>query len=64
MERISARDHEGQKCPSVVPFKILHSKGPFEEDYICVSEQHCGVSLLNESTFLIKSSESMIQLPI
>ncbi|ROL45560.1 hypothetical protein DPX16_17676 [Anabarilius grahami] len=25
-----AKDHGGPKCPSVVPFKILHSEGPFE----------------------------------
>ncbi len=31
-ERISVKDHGGPKCPSVVPFKILHSKGPFEVD--------------------------------
>ncbi len=30
MERISAKDHGGPKCPSVVPFEILHSEGPFE----------------------------------
>ncbi len=30
MQRISAKDHGGPKCPSVVPFEILHSKGPFE----------------------------------
>ncbi len=28
--RISAKDHGGPKCPSVVPFKILHSEEPFE----------------------------------
>ncbi|ROL41221.1 Glycine cleavage system H protein, mitochondrial [Anabarilius grahami] len=25
-----AKDHRGLKCPSVVPFEILHSEGPFE----------------------------------
>ncbi len=30
MQRISAKDHGGTKCPSVVPFEILHSEGPFE----------------------------------
>ncbi len=30
MQRISAKGHRGPKCPSVVPFEILHSKGPFE----------------------------------
>ncbi len=30
MKRISTKDHGGPKCPSVVPFKILHSEGPFE----------------------------------
>ncbi len=30
MHRISAKDHGGPKCPSVVPFEILHSEGPFE----------------------------------
>ncbi len=30
MERISVKDHGGPKCPSVVPFGILHSEGPFE----------------------------------
>ncbi len=30
MQRISAKDHEGPKCPSVVPFEILYSEGPFE----------------------------------
>ncbi len=30
MQRISAKDHGGLKCPSVVPFEILHSQGPFE----------------------------------
>ncbi len=30
MERISAKDHGGPKCPSVVSFEILHSEGPFE----------------------------------
>ncbi len=30
MQRICAKDHRGPKCPSVVPFEILHSEGPFE----------------------------------
>ncbi len=30
MQRISAKDHGGPKCPSVVPFEILNSEGPFE----------------------------------
>ncbi len=30
MERISAKHHGGPKCPSVLPFEILHSEGPFE----------------------------------
>ncbi len=30
MQRISAKYHGGPKCPSVVPFEILHSEGPFE----------------------------------
>lgn len=30
MERICAKDHGRPNCPSVVPFKILHSEGPFE----------------------------------
>ncbi len=30
MQRISTKDHGGPKCPSVVPFEILHSEGPFE----------------------------------
>ncbi len=30
MEKISAKDHGDPKCPSVVPFEILHSEGPFE----------------------------------
>ncbi len=30
MERICAKDHGSPKCPSVVPFEILHSEGPFE----------------------------------
>ncbi len=30
MQRICAKDHESPKCPSVVPFEILHSEGPFE----------------------------------
>ncbi len=29
MHGISAKDHGGPKCPSVVPFEILHSEGPF-----------------------------------
>ncbi len=30
MQRIDAKDHGGPKCPSVVPFEIRHSEGPFE----------------------------------
>ncbi len=30
MQKISAKDHGGPKCPSVVSFEILHSEGPFE----------------------------------
>ncbi len=30
MQRISEKDHGSPKCPSVVPFGILHSEGPFE----------------------------------
>ncbi len=30
MQRICEKDHGCTKCPSVVPFEILHSKGPFE----------------------------------
>ncbi len=30
MERISAKDHGSTKCPSVIPFEILNSEGPFE----------------------------------
>ncbi len=30
MQRICAKDHGSPKCPSVVPFEILHSEGPFE----------------------------------
>ncbi len=30
MKRISAKNRGGPKSPSVVPFEILHSKGPFE----------------------------------
>ncbi len=30
MQRICAKNNVGPKCPSVVPFKILHSEGPFE----------------------------------
>ncbi len=30
MERISAKDHGDPKCPSVLPFEILRSEGPFE----------------------------------
>ncbi len=30
MEIISSKDHGSPKCPSVEPFEILHSKGPFE----------------------------------
>ncbi len=32
LERISAKDHGEPKCPSVLPFEILHSEGPFEVD--------------------------------
>ncbi len=39
MERISAKDHGSPKCPSVVPFEILHSEGPFEVD----SFEHFGL---------------------
>ncbi len=38
MERISAKDHVGPKCPSVVPFEI-HSEAPFEVD----SFEHFGL---------------------
>ncbi len=30
MQRICAKDHGSPKCPSFVPFEILHSEGPFE----------------------------------
>ncbi len=30
MQRISTKNHGGPKCPSVVPFEILRSEGPFE----------------------------------
>ncbi len=30
MQRFCAKDHGSPKCPSVVPFEILHSEGPFE----------------------------------
>ncbi len=30
MQRICAKDHGSPKCPSVVPFEILHFEGPFE----------------------------------
>ncbi len=30
MQRICAKDHGGPTCPSVVPFEILQSEGPFE----------------------------------
>ncbi len=30
MQRISAKDHGGPKCPSVARFEILYSEGPFE----------------------------------
>ncbi len=30
MERISAKNHGGPKCQSVVPFQILHSEGQIE----------------------------------
>ncbi len=30
MQRICAKDHGSPKCPSVVPFEILHSEEPFE----------------------------------
>ncbi len=30
MQRICAKDHGSAKCPSVVPFEMLHSEGPFE----------------------------------
>ncbi len=30
MQRICAKDHGGPKSPSVVPFEILNSEGPFE----------------------------------
>ncbi len=33
MQRINAKDHGSPKCPSVVPFEILHSEGPFEVAY-------------------------------
>ncbi len=39
MERICAKDHGGLKCPSVVPFEILHSEGPFE----VASFEHIGL---------------------
>ncbi len=29
-QRISAEDHGSPKCPSVVPFEIVHSEGPFK----------------------------------
>uniref|UniRef100_A0A672R6E1 RNA helicase n=1 Tax=Sinocyclocheilus grahami TaxID=75366 RepID=A0A672R6E1_SINGR len=30
MQRICTKDHGSPKCPSDVPFEILHSEGPFE----------------------------------
>lgn len=30
MQSICAKDHGGLKCPSVIPFEILHSEWPFE----------------------------------
>lgn len=39
MQRIRAKNHGNAKCPSVVPFKIFHSKGPFEVD----SYEHFGL---------------------
>ncbi len=47
---------------SVLPTKIVPIKATAE--LLSVSEQHSGVLLLNESTFLNESSESMIQWPI
>ncbi len=44
---------------SISLMKIVPIKATAE--LFCVSEQHSGVSLLNESTFLNESSESMIQ---
>ncbi len=41
----------------IVPIKVT-------AELLCVSEQHSGVSLLNESTILNEMSESMIQWPI
>ncbi len=39
MQSICAKDHGGLKCPSVVPFEILHSEVPFEVD----SFEHFGL---------------------
>ncbi len=47
---------------SISLMKIVPIKATAE--LLCVSEQHSGVSLLNESTVLNESSESMIQWPI
>ncbi len=41
MQRICAKDHGSPKCPSVVPFEILHSEGPFE----VASFEHFGLEL-------------------
>ncbi len=30
MQIICSMDHGSPKCPSVVPFEILHSEGPYE----------------------------------
>ncbi len=37
--QICAKDHGSPKCPSVVPFEILHSEGPFE----VASSEHFGL---------------------
>ncbi len=43
MQSICAKNHEGPKCPSVIPFKILHSEGPFE----VASFEHFGLERLH-----------------
>ncbi len=43
MQSICAKNHEGPKCPSVIPFEILHSEGPFE----VASFEHFGLERLH-----------------
>ncbi len=57
MQKICAKDHGGPKWQSVVPFEILHSKGPFE----VASFEHFGlVPPFNMAAMIVFTSEGDI----